>query len=101
MSSDIYRYHFAPAVRLEDVEAALVMAIVSTESLHGEAQVRLDAAHFLDPDQRACILDASTPVGRDFNRLFVGFVSLEFGEDAFSVERINHFLQHHPQEVQT
>ena len=89
MASEVYRYGFSPTVYLEGVEASLVMALFAAESLHGEAQVRLDAAHFFDADHRTCVIDASTPVGRDFNRLFVGFVRREFGEDAFSVERVN------------
>lgn len=101
MTSEVYRYNFVPGLPLEDIEASLVLAIMSAESLHGEAQVRLDAAHFFDRDQRACVIDASTPVGRDVNRLFVGFVSREFGEDVFRVERVNELPQQHPQEVQT
>ncbi len=50
--------------------------------------VRLDAGHHFDAEQRACIIDAGTPVGRDFNRLFTGFISREFGADAFRVERV-------------
>ena len=102
MTSEIYRYNFVPALPLEDIEASLVLAIMSAESLHGEAQVRLDAAHFLDSDQHACVIDAGTPVGRDVNRLFVGFVSREFGEDAFTVERIEKSQKHtQPQEICT
>lgn len=101
MNSEVYRYNFVSALPLEDIEASLVLAIMSAESLHGEAQVRLDAAHFFDRDQRACVIDASTPVGRDVNRLFIGFVRREFGEDAFRVERVNQLPQTHPQEVQT
>lgn len=87
MTRDLYRYSFPPDVPLEEIEASLLLAVVSAESLHGETQVRLDAAHFLDPDRRACVIDAGTPVGRDLNRLFVGFLRREFGEDAFTVER--------------
>jgi len=29
-----------------------------------------------------------TPVGRDFNRLFLGFLQREFGPDSFRVERV-------------
>ena len=61
---------------------------MATESLHGEGQTRLDVAHFLDPTTRACVIDTGSPVGRDFNRLFIGFVRREFGEDAFHVERV-------------
>jgi hypothetical protein len=89
MSKELYRYTFPPHVPLEEVEATLLLAIWGAESLHGQTQVRLDAAHFLDPDRRACVIDAGTPVGRDVNRLFVGFVQREFGNDAFRVERID------------
>jgi len=89
MTQELYRYTFKPDVRLEDLEASLLLAILGAESLHGEAQTRLDAAHFFDLDQRACVIDASTPVGRDINRLFVGFVSREFGDSAFEVRRVD------------
>lgn len=99
MIKNVYRYGFQPQVPLEEVEASLLLALMATESLHGEAQVRLDAAHYLDPDQRACVIEAGTPVGRDINRLFVGFLRREFGEDAFQVERVDSVPQHEPQEV--
>jgi hypothetical protein len=89
MTNNLYRYTFSPDVALEEVEETVLLAIVAAESLHGEAQVRLDAAHYLDPDRRACVIDATTVVGRDFNRLFVGFTSREFGAEAFQVERVD------------
>ena len=87
MSQEIYRYLFQPGVLMEDAEASLVLAILAAESLHGEAQVRLDASHYLDVQARACVIEADTPVGRDLNRLFVGFLGREFADDAFTVER--------------
>ena len=89
MSKQIYRYAFADGVPIEEIEASLVLAIMATESLHGESQTRLDVAHYLDPVRRGCVVDASTPAGRDFNRLFIGFVRREFGEDSFRVERVD------------
>ena len=89
MTKDIYRYAFSANVPLLEIEASLMITAIATESLHGEAQVRLDAAHYFDADQRACVIDAGTPVGRDFNRIFVGFLSREFGEDTFRVERVD------------
>ena len=44
MTKELYRYSFKPSVPLEDIEASLLLAVLATESLHGEAQVRLDAA---------------------------------------------------------
>lgn len=96
----LYRYSFQPEALLEDVEASIVLALMATESLHGESQVRLDASHYLDHEQRACVIDASTPVGRDLNRLFVGFLNREFGADSFQVEHVNSLPQPAtPQEV--
>ena len=98
MTKDLYRYAFTEDVPIEEVEASLLLAVLATESLHGEAQTRLDAAHYLDPIKRACVIDAGTLVGRDLNRLFTGFMGREFGPDAFTVERIADH-DHQPQEA--
>jgi hypothetical protein len=98
MSKEVYRYAFTETVPIEDIEASLVLAVMATESLHGQAQVRLDAGHALDGDKHRLVIDAGTLVGRDLNRLFLGFVSREFGEDAFRVDRIAHH-DHQPQEA--
>ena len=89
MITDIYRYCFNEPVATEDVEASLLLAIWGCEALHGEAQTRLDASHYLDRAARACVIDAGTAVGRDLNRLFLTFLRREFGEDAFKVERVD------------
>lgn len=99
MTKRLYRYTFSAEVPTEEVEATLVLAVMATDSLHGEAQTRLDAAHYLDPAMRACVIDAGTPVGRDLNRLFIGFVSREFGPDSFDVERIESTPTQKPKEV--
>jgi len=78
MGREVYKYVFESSIDITDVEASLLLALLAAGSLHGESQVRLDAAHYLDPTKRACVIDAGTPVGRDINRLFVGFVSREF-----------------------
>ena len=94
MTKELYRYTFTPEVSIEDVEASVVLAVMATESLHGETQTRLDAAHYLDSIKRACVIDAGTSVGQDLNRLFTGFIGREFGPDAFTVERVE---DHNPQ----
>ena len=99
MIAEIYRYSFAPSVSFEEVESSLVLAIMAAKSLHGQSQVRLDAAHAVDSDKRSCVVDASTPVGRNLNRLFIGFISREFGPDAFDVERVDSVPAQKPEEV--
>jgi hypothetical protein len=89
MTKELYRYVFTPDAPIEEVEASLLLAILATESLHGESQVRLDAAHFFDPAKRGCAIDASTPVGRDLNRLFIGFISVRCRKRADTGEITN------------
>lgn len=89
MAHDTYRYVFQANVPLEEVESSMLLALMATESLHGETQVRLDASHYLDSDRRACVIDASTTVGRDLNRLFLGFLNREFGPDSFQVQHVD------------
>jgi hypothetical protein len=89
MPRDQYCYTFDANVPLHDVEITLLLALVAVESLHGETQVRLDAKHDVDADRRACTIDAATPVGRDLNRLFVGFARREYGEGTFRVDRVS------------
>lgn len=88
MKHNVYRYTFAAEASIEEIEASLLQAIMATESLHGESQTRLDVAHYLDRDERACVIDAGTSVDRDLNRLFIGFLDREFGPDSFTVERV-------------
>ena len=101
MSREIYKYVFDSSVDIADVETSLLLALLATESLHGESQVRLEAAHAMDAEGRACVIDAGGDVGRDLNRLFVGFVRREFGEDAFRVEYITKSPSHEYEEIQT
>jgi hypothetical protein len=99
MSSEIFRYTFAPSVSAEELEATLLLTILAAESLHGATQVRLYAAHAFDANRRVCVIDARSEVGRDINRLFAGFVQREFGEDLFRVERVEQSSRPRKQEV--
>ncbi len=89
MSRQVFRYHFHDDVELVYVEAELVLASFNLESLHGPARARLEAAHFLDHEQRSLVIDATTEVGEDLNRLFVGGLLRELGPDAFTVRRVD------------
>ena len=88
MNREIYRYNFNTKVPFRDVEESLLLAVLAAESLHGHALVRLDASFCLDSKKRSCVVDAATDVGRAIARIFTGFLSREFGEEAFKVERV-------------
>ena len=88
MTTDVYRFEFEETVPVTEVETTLVLSLFAVESLHGESQVKLDASHAFDEKQRSLVIDASTGVGKDLNRVFIGFITREFGPGSFRVERI-------------
>jgi hypothetical protein len=83
-----YRYTFPDEVPLGDVQETLVLALLAGEALHGAAQLRLDTAYRLDLPGRACVIAADTAAGRDLNRLFTNFLTREFGDRSFLVQRV-------------
>jgi hypothetical protein len=94
MTKHVYRYEFLADAPLEEIESALVLALFSTESLHGQTRTRLESAHYLDRERRRLVLDASSRVGADFSRLFTGFLVRELGPDCFTVELIDRSTVH-------
>ncbi len=88
MQSSTYRFRFKPDVDLEEIDSILLFASMLTESIHGEAHVRLDTSWSLDVSDRVCELNATTRVGRDLARMFTELVALEFGDRSFEVERV-------------
>ena len=86
MRSAMYCYDFEPEIPMGEIEASIMLALLATESLHGECEVQLAAPHYLDRERRACIIDATTELGRDFNTVLLGFLRREFGPAAFRIQ---------------
>jgi hypothetical protein len=97
MSGDTYRYTLDECVPPEEAEVTLLLALIGIESLHGESQTRLDAAHAFNGAERTVTIDGTTAVGRDLNKLFAGFLTREFGADSFEVQRVERVPQPKPQ----
>ena len=89
MNYDIYKYEFSFKVPIDEVERSLALSVLTTESLHGRTRVRLDASFYLDKEKHSCVVDAGTEVGRHIASIFTGYLTREFGENAFRVKRIN------------
>lgn len=88
MHREVYRYTFANTIPLDEVEGSLLLSSWATASLHGSPETRLQAGYAVDVKKRACVVDASSRAGCDFNKIFLGLLEREFGETAFEVERI-------------
>jgi len=89
MKREIYRYTFSKDVPFQEIEESMLLATLAVESLHGRSSLRLDAAFSLDSKQRIAAVDACTDVGRDIARVFTCFVTKQFGEELFKVERVS------------
>lgn len=83
----IYRYVFDSTVHMTEIRDSLRLAILAVESMHGRFRVLRDLAVECDFTRREVIVDGSTEVGRNLSDIFAGYVSREFGDDAFTVAR--------------
>lgn len=88
MPRSLYRYQLNPALELDLVETLLIQAIESIEHLHGEPAARLEARYYLDRDLHRCVIDASSTIGVELNKLFAGALGREFAPDDFTVDRL-------------
>jgi SRSO17 transposase len=89
MAREVYRYVFGQQAPFSEVLATLNLALIAAESIYGESRSRLDARFTHESAQYAVVIDASTSVGQALNQVFVGYVTREFGEGAFRVERVD------------
>jgi len=87
MTNAVYLYRFSEAANMPDVTSMLLLAVTAAEALHGRAKVNLEADFELNEGCRTCRIDATRGVGRDIARIFVEYLSLEVGEDKFTVEQ--------------
>lgn len=88
MTSESYRYTFDTKVPITEVRYSILLSALAAEGVHGRAQVLLDAEFLVDEGSRTCAVDASTPVGLTISQVFTGLLTREFGEKAFSVQRL-------------
>ena len=83
-----YRFRFTDDIGNREIEERLFLAATNTENVFGEAAMRLDASFRFDKAQRVCLIDGGTAVGRHLAKLFISYVSKDFGDDAYTVERV-------------
>ena len=83
----IQKFTFKPDVDLAQAEETLLLSIIATEALHGQAAVRLEARYLFSNEKRACVIERRGKVSEDVVRIFTGFLIHEFGEDVFNVSR--------------
>ena len=63
----LYRYRFAEAAPLEEVELTLALALVGVECLFGAARARLEVGHLFDPEKTHLITAANQQSKTDYN----------------------------------
>ena len=87
MKQQLYKFSFDSTVSFRDVRRFLFLAVRAAEALHGRSLIRLDGLFYLQRKKRSCVVDSATEVGRTIAIIFIGFITYEFGEEAFKVER--------------
>ena len=89
-----YRFRFADDIANRQIEERLFLAATNTENVFGEAAMRLDASFRFDKARRVCVIDRGTAVGRHLAKLFISYVSKDFGDDVYTVERVAEEAEH-------
>jgi len=87
ISRTSYQYRFDPNISLHDVEDSLLLAVLAVESLEGRSRLKLAAKVSVNRLARSAEVSADTDVGESIARIFTGFLSKQFGDKAFRVER--------------
>ena len=87
MPHETYQFQFQADMDMTDVEESLQLALIAVESLHGHSEMLLGTGYSVDAAHRTVLIDGNTRVARHLCRLFCGFISREFGDDVFAVER--------------
>jgi len=87
MERDIYRYRFGENIPMAEAEESLMLAALAAECIHGRSALRLAGAFLFDAAKRSCVIDGSTEIGRHIAAVFTGFLTKQFGDEAFTVER--------------
>jgi hypothetical protein len=85
----VYRFEFAEGPDMKEVEETLVLSILAVGCLHGEPAVRLDAGYAVDAERRVAAVDGTTPSGSAVARVFTGLAIHEFGDENFSIARVD------------
>lgn len=85
MNTERYCYQFKDKVPVLDIEETLMLALLAVESMHGRTRVRMDGRFRLDKKERVCVIHAGTRIGEDLAKIFTGFVTREFGDDAVDI----------------
>lgn len=86
--SEVYRFSFQHEIPAKEIEEQLYWAVFNTESVYGKPTVRLDGSFLFDEKTKVCVIDKGTDVGRHIAQLFTSYLTSQFGEAAFKVQRI-------------
>ena len=89
MPNQQYIYSFTEAAPLDEIGEALSLAALAAESLHGRSSLRLGGKFRLDKEQRRCVVNATSQVGRDLAHIFTGFLGYQIGEKDFQVRLVD------------
>ncbi len=99
----LVRFSLPDKADAETVEADMALAIFAAECVYGRPRVRMEASYLVDEGGKVCVVQVSGAAGEAAVRVFTGLAGVRFGEDGFSVRRLERPREpeHSPQAVTT
>jgi hypothetical protein len=86
MSTQTYEYRFDTSIPIQELEDTLMLSLIAVESIFGHSRVRMDGRFDFDKKNRRCRIDCSNEVGTHLARIFTGYATREYGENAVHIE---------------
>lgn len=84
----VYMYLLGESISAGQAESRMFLAAVNAENVFGKAQMRLDATFRYERHGHVAWIDANTEVGKVIAKLFIAYISKEFGGDACKVRHV-------------
>lgn len=88
MTATAYRFRFNNDIGLDGAQETLLLAELAACGIFGESRVRADGRYCIDETINTIVIDAQTAVGMVVSLIFSAFASAEYGNDSFSVRRV-------------
>ncbi len=82
----MYQITLSEQIDAAEASRTLQLAAMAAEGLFGAARVRMEFRYETDLPERTFRVDGGSPVGEAVLRMFVGFLTREFGAAEFSVK---------------
>lgn len=87
MVRTLHHFELADYIGINDLVAALNLALFSATAIHGQERMCLECRYELKTSFRTCTVDVSTGPGQSLAELLSAYLRQSLGPDSFTLRR--------------